>query len=776
MPYWLAKERNGQQNDWIARFDPRFWTVNFPRPMMAAVTTTAADALRVDCVFYRKNDLAGLIWDSVDAIDHPLTSYVTNRDYTGLEMSFRWRSGGLIRLDALNGPTLTVEGRDADGTARTWYVRLWNYAEGSSDDALIKLDFSNLDGGFLLPAEADPVHCADIDRMFISLAPPGFDPAGGDLASPMEGWAEISNLRTDGKGALLEIGDVMTPEHGIGMCTAFDDCGTQTPERLLRNIRALGYRGEIVHYLGMSHYFRLKADGSGDFIVDTEAPPLNVAAQAWHADFFARAQAKGFVPIASLSYELLAMHCPQDWAQRDLDGNPALTGWSPPSNILSPANDDAMGYLQHVGRAAVALMLANGAAPKFQIGEPWWWVFSDGRICLYDAEAREAFGGSPVAILSIRDDLDDIQTQLLDQAGALLAASTSALTDAVREEGGGDTEVRLLAFLPIILDPATPESARANLPVGWAYPAFDRLQVEDYDWLTEGRRGDRVKAYARVDERLGYPLELQDYLSGFVLLSEDASALWPLIDKGLDEANERGVVRRFVWASPQVMRDGYVRLPKPSNEDAMQPFDDIPYPLALGRGTAVSPEFSTTIVITASGHEHRNSIWSDARLRYDVGPGIRSEAELGTLLSFFRARRGAARGFRLRDPNDFSSNNMTGTPSPFDQLLGSGDGVETLFPIIKSYGTADAQERRITRPVAETIRVSVDGVETSAWSIEERGVIRLHDAAREGADVRAGYLFDVPVRFAEDRLEVSNAVFAAGEAPSVPLVEVREAA
>ncbi|WP_144095816.1 DUF2460 domain-containing protein [Croceicoccus sediminis] len=776
MPYWLAKNRNGQHSDWIARFDPRFWTVNFPRPMMAAVTTTAADALRVDCVFYRSNDLAGLIWDSVDTIDHPLTSYITNRDYTGLQLSFRWRSGGIVQLDALNGPTLTVEGRDANGAARTWYVRLWNYAEGAPDDALIRIDFSMLDGGFLLPAEADPVHCADIDRMFISLAPPGYSAAGGDLAAPVEGWAEISDLRTDGKSALLETGDVMTPEHGVGMCTAFDDCGTQTPERLLRNLRALGYRGEIVHYLGMSHFFRLKADGIGGFVIDTEAPPFNAAAQAWHADFFTRAKAMGFAPIASLSYELLAMHCPQSWVQRDLDGNPALTGWSPPSNIVSPANDDAMAYLQQVARAALALMMSSGAEPKFQIGEPWWWTYADGRICLYDDDAREAFGGSPVAIPSMRGDLDAAQLQLLDQAGALLAASTAALTDAVKDEAGGSAEVRLLAFLPTILDPLTPGSARANLPTGWAYPAFDRLQLEDYDWLTAGRRGDRLKAYASVDERLGYPKDLQDYLSGFVLLREDASAFWQLIDTGLDEAGERGIARRFVWASPQVMRDGYVRLPTPSNEDAMQAFDDIPYPLALGRGAAVSPEFSTTIVITASGHEHRNSIWSDARLRYDVGPGIRSEAELGTLLSFFRARRGAARGFRLRDPNDFSSNGMAGTPSAFDQLLGVGDGIETLFPIIKSYGNIDAQERRITRPVVGTIRVSVDGVETSAWSIEERGVIRLHDAAPEGADVRAGYLFDVPVRFAEDRLEVSNAVFAAGEAPSVPLVEVREAA
>jgi uncharacterized protein (TIGR02217 family) len=42
--------------------------------------------------------------------------------------------------------------------------------------------------------------------------------------------------------------------------------------------------------------------------------------------------------------------------------------------------------------------------------------------------------------------------------------------------------------------------------------------------------------------------------------------------------------------------------------------------------------------------------------------------------------------------------------------------------------------------------------------------------------VRAGFLFDVPVRFAEDRLAVSAAGFAAGQAPSVPLIEIREAA
>ena len=54
------------------------------------------------------------------------------------------------------------------------------------------------------------------------------------------------------------------------------------------------------------------------------------------------------------------------------------------------------------------------------------------------------------------------------------------------------------------------------------------------------------------------------------------------------------------------------------------------------------------------------------------------------------------------------------------------------------------------------------------------GTIDLTLAPANNAVVSAGYLFDVPVRFAEDRIEVNRATFAAGEAPSVPLIEVRE--
>ncbi|MFM5947923.1 MAG: DUF2460 domain-containing protein [Novosphingobium sp.] len=775
MAFWLAARREGQDSDWIQRFDPRFWTVNFPRPMMAALTCPATDTLRVDATFLRQGDLAGVIWDSTDSIDHPLLRYATNRDYARTRLSFRWRSGGVIALDAVNGPTLTIEGRDAAGTARSWYVRLWNYAQGSASDALISLDFSDLAGGFLLPSEADPVHPSEIDRIFISLVAPGYVAGStAPLPAPVEGWAELSALCCEGQHAMLEVGDVVVPPHDLSMATAYDDCTNQTPERLIRAALQLGYRGSLLHYAGMSHFMRLTAQGGG-FLVPFSGERLCTPAKIWHRAYFAAAKAAGFSPILSLSYELLAQHCPASWQQKAANGDPARTGWDPPSALLSPAKSGAMAWLQAVAGEFVALMKEAGVAVRFQIGEPWWWIMADGRPCLYDDAAKLAFGGNPVSIPDLRQPLDATQKALLDQAGALLAASTLALRDAVRTAAApGSAEVLLLTFLPGVLDPAMPEARRANLPIGWTSPAFDRLQVEDYDWLTGGAEALRRDAYAAISARLGYLASETDYLAGFVL-DPAGSALWRSIDAGIDEAEARGAHERFVWALPQVCRDGFVRLPPANDEDTMLPFDDVPYPLALGRDATVIPEFSTSVSVTASGFERRNSLWSDARLRFDVGPGIRSETELGVLLAFFRARRGAARGFRLRDPSDFSSNAMTGTPGAADQLLGTGDGLRASFPLVKRYGEGEAvQLRRITRPRADSVIVSVGGAPTTAFVLDPGGVVRLAQPPAVGQPVRAGFLFDVPVRFAEDRLEVSGAVFAAGEAPSVPVIEIRE--
>lgn len=766
MNHWFTSDDAPIVTDFVKRFDPMHWTVDFPRGTIASLVTSAdGHGLTVQAEFLRRGDLVGLIWDSEDKRAHAAHSRETLRDYSQCRLSFAWRATGVMALDAVNGPTLTIEGKDSAGEARRWYVRLWNYAEGSPTDAVVRLDFDRLDGGFALPADADRVNPIAIDRMFISIVPPDYSEGSQDLrGAPAAAAVTISDIRCEGPSSVLSLRDAVVPEHPLRIATAYDDMYDLPPARIVDAIERLGYRRIINHYIGMSHYFALAGDG----MLDPERA-LNSASLAWHRELARAAAERGYDIIWSVSYEILDMFCPQGWKQRAFDGSAALTGYSPPSTLVSPANEDAVAFLARVAQALVGIAVDAGLRPMLQVGEPWWWVTGDRRICLYDETAKIALGGEPVEIPDVRAPLTDEQVALLERAGELLAQSTGAIAAAAKASAP-ETVTLLLTYLPGSLDPAAPELRRANLPTGWASPAFDLLQLEDYEWLTSGREDRRREARAIAEERLGYARDAQHYLAGFVGSPVDKRQ-WRDILAGAAEARALGFAETFLWALPQVLRDSLTIF---GEEPEVIPFDDLLFPIEIGAQASVYPGFSTNVVTSASGYEWRNANWRQARLRFDAGPGVRSDAELESLIAFFRARRGPAAGFRFRDPYDHSSNGMTGAPSALDQEIGTGDGATVRFELKKAYGAGEV--RRITRPVAGSVRVAADGSELQGgWSLGPGGTISFSEAPAPGARVTAGFLFDVPVRFAEDGLEINRATFRAGEAPSVPLVEIREA-
>jgi uncharacterized protein (TIGR02217 family) len=765
MNLWFTRPDAAIVRTHVKRFDPLHWSVDFPRGTIASLVTSAdGHGLTASCEFLRKGDLVGLIWQSEDVRAHPAHARETRRDYSRCKLSFHWESSGIVALDAVNGPTLTIEGTDANGNPRAWFVRLWNYATGTPTSADVSIDFDALDGGFGLPVDADRVDPSSIDRLFVSLVATGFEAGSEELfAAPVQGSVTLTNIRSDGSGSVLAINDAVMPEHGLRIATGYDDVYDLPPERVVETIERLGYRGTINHYIGMSHYFALNEAGLLD-----PARTFNSAALAWHRDFARAAKARGYGLIWSISYEILDKFGPAAWKQRAFDGTQALTAWEPPSTLVSPASSEGIGFLERVAAELVGIAEEAGLQPQVEIGEPWWWVTPGGAICLYDDGAKSAFGGAPVEIADVRAPLSTEQTDLLDQAGALLAASTASIADAVKAKSA-NARTLLLTYLPSILDPAAPEVRRANMPAAWARPAFDVLQVEDYEWVTGGRTAVREAAYAEVDARLGYPRSEQHYFSGFVA-APDEREQWRAIVNAAGEASKRGCAEVFVWALPQVLRDGLTLF---GGDAAVTPFDDVLFPIEIGQEASVAPNFSTSIVTSASGFEARNVNWSQARLRFDAGPGVRGDAELETLLAFFRARRGPAVGFRFRDPYDNSSSGMTGAPAATDQEIGTGDGAATGFALVKNYG--GGEQRRITRPVSGSVRIAVDGMElATGWTLQDKGIVQFEVPPTAGAAISAGFLFDTPVRFAEDRIEINRATFSAGEAPSVPLVEIRE--
>ena len=206
-------------------------------------------------------------------------------------------------------------------------------------------------------------------------------------------------------------------------------------------------------------------------------------------------------------------------------------------------------------------------------------------------------------------------------------------------------------------------------------------------------------------------------------------------------------------------------------------FHEVRFPLAVSFGATGGPERRNEIVSLTSGREKRNARLSQSRRHYDAGTGVRTLEDLHDVLVFFEARRGSLHAFRFRDPFDMKSCRPEETPSPHDQMLGQGDGTTSRFKLVKRYGTGeDAYERLISKPVASTLKVAVDGVEVASadFSLDASGeIVFAPDAVpAPNAEVTAGYEFDVPVRFDSERMSMSLTAFKAGQIPSIPLVEV----
>ncbi|MGB0507812.1 MAG: phage distal tail protein, Rcc01695 family [Pikeienuella sp.] len=207
-------------------------------------------------------------------------------------------------------------------------------------------------------------------------------------------------------------------------------------------------------------------------------------------------------------------------------------------------------------------------------------------------------------------------------------------------------------------------------------------------------------------------------------------------------------------------------------------FHEVLFPADLSFGSTGGPERRTEIVTLASGFEERNSSWAHSRRRFDAGLGVRSLDNLHEVIEFYEARLGQLYGFRWKDWSDCKSCPPLQEPTSQDQQIGFGDGQTIIFEVGKTYSSGPgAYVRPITKLVDNTVRVGIDGQEmivAQDFTVNhDTGEISFATPPDVGAIVSAGFEFHVPVRFDTERIEVSLSAFGAGEAPSVPVVEVR---
>lgn len=199
----------------------------------------------------------------------------------------------------------------------------------------------------------------------------------------------------------------------------------------------------------------------------------------------------------------------------------------------------------------------------------------------------------------------------------------------------------------------------------------------------------------------------------------------------------------------------------------MSDFVEVQFPTDISYGATGGPIFLTDVVTTVSGHEQRNSKWSQSRAKYNVASGVKTETQWQALIAFFRARRGKAVGFRFKDWSDYKAESVQ---------IGVGDDSTTQFQLVKVYSSGPAASSRdITKPVVGTVDIYIDSVlQSSGVSVDtETGIVTFSSPPATDEVITADFEFDVPVRFDTDEMAISMDSFDAGNWSSIPLIEVR---
>lgn len=193
----------------------------------------------------------------------------------------------------------------------------------------------------------------------------------------------------------------------------------------------------------------------------------------------------------------------------------------------------------------------------------------------------------------------------------------------------------------------------------------------------------------------------------------------------------------------------------------------------IGFQTSGGPGWSTEVISLSSGREVRNAVRATSLRRWQIAGVPATQADVSGIVRFFNARGGRHEGFRFRDPFGWTSATGEEAVSPLDQLLGMGDGENTEFQLVLDEGAV--VKRVITRPVATSVRIAVDGVETSAFTLNDQtGRIMFDIAPSVGAALTAGFEYDLPVRFDSDTLDLSAPVYGAFQLVQLALTEIQE--
>ena len=131
----------------------------------------------------------------------------------------------------------------------------------------------------------------------------------------------------------------------------------------------------------------------------------------------------------------------------------------------------------------------------------------------------------------------------------------------------------------------------------------------------------------------------------------------------------------------------------------------------IAYGATGGPEWGTALFAAPGGWEQRTQLWSQVRGRWDVSFLNVSKAQATELVAFFRAVAwGKAGSFCFTDWRDHTFGNVIGD---------GGRHHAATFQLVKVYTSGTlSYARPLTRPLVGSLLVTVNGVVTTAYTVE----------------------------------------------------------
>ena len=201
-------------------------------------------------------------------------------------------------------------------------------------------------------------------------------------------------------------------------------------------------------------------------------------------------------------------------------------------------------------------------------------------------------------------------------------------------------------------------------------------------------------------------------------------------------------------------------------------------PIDVRIGMSYSDDYTVVITQTAGGAEYRQLVQPFPVRSFHVN-FTTDQADLWSrVLALYHRAYGKYAGFRVKCLDDYSTNNLTGVPTPLDEAL--ENTATGIYQLRNYYGTNGSAlsgvghpSRTITKPVAGTVVAAKNGVTiVSGLTVDTAtGRITISPAPLITDNITAGCLFDIPCRF-NSPIEVSSLDIAIRDCGSIKLIEL----